>query len=350
MKATILGLGLATAAFAGSSVYLWNQLEIERVHSAQVEETTRELNARIAELEQARITFEKKRVDAANGVVAGKFGDATRAPPEPAATEKKAAEAHRPFWMTQHRSPTPAMQKLMVTQHRARTRRLYADVGDELGLSKEKTDKLIDLLTEQQTAGMIDLRQFKDPADMQRHYTETQRAMETAISDLLGPEKATALKAYQASMPARMEFEMLERQMFENDAALTEPQRKQLLSVYMEERDRVPMPEYRPDAEPLDNAKANNSWKDDFEKRVGDRAGNILDSTQLAAYNDIQQGQKEMRDHFAVPEMMPPAALRGQRGVGIAGGSAVTYSSAAPAYGVIMSADAPVVSQEAKKP
>ena len=54
MKTPVLALAIATAAFAGSSLYLWSQLREERARAAQVEDATRKLNERVAELEKAR--------------------------------------------------------------------------------------------------------------------------------------------------------------------------------------------------------------------------------------------------------------------------------------------------------
>jgi hypothetical protein len=47
MKAPVLGLLTASLALAGSSLYLWQQLRVERERSAQVQETTRQLEARL---------------------------------------------------------------------------------------------------------------------------------------------------------------------------------------------------------------------------------------------------------------------------------------------------------------
>ena len=50
MKAPILGLAVATAAFAGSSIYLWQQLDQERTRAAAVEQQAHELGTRLAEV------------------------------------------------------------------------------------------------------------------------------------------------------------------------------------------------------------------------------------------------------------------------------------------------------------
>ena len=43
-----------------------------------------------------------------------------------------------------------AFQKMMRAQMRAYNKQMYADVGAQLGLTREEVNKLIDLLTDQQ--------------------------------------------------------------------------------------------------------------------------------------------------------------------------------------------------------
>jgi len=81
MKTPVLALAIATAAFAGSSLYLWSQLREERARAAQVEDATRKLNERVAELEKARTPFSSQVVNG-NGVIYGQVtqGSADAAP------------------------------------------------------------------------------------------------------------------------------------------------------------------------------------------------------------------------------------------------------------------------------
>src|SRR5262245_51235070 len=156
MKTPVLGLAVATVAFAGSSVYLWQQLGEARTRAAQVEETARKLNARVAELESARAQFTQRRMEAPGGFMTRQFGQGGPPPPPSAdpSDEKKEGSPDKPTWTVMRRDPPPAMRRMMQNQVRMSTKRLYSDVGPKLGLGKDTATKLVDLLTEQQLANM----------------------------------------------------------------------------------------------------------------------------------------------------------------------------------------------------
>ena len=353
MKAPILGLAIATVAFGGSSVYLWQQLDQERTRAAAVEKQAAELGARLAQLEQQRPSFAGRHMTGSNGFIAGQFGNADPAgappPPPPAGEDPKSGKAdEQAVWTTLHRPDrSPAFQKMMRSQIRANNKRMYADVGTRLGLDKETTNKLIDLLTDQQVPDFNAPRDFNDPADWQRFQEEKQRQNQAQIAELLGSDKAVELQQYQESIPARMEVEMLARQLEGNDVALSNEQRQKLIDVYVQERQRVPMPEGYEGMDAEAYQKSVSAWQEDYNKRTAEEAARILNSEQLTAFNEIQQWQKEMRE--SMPALPAGAVPRMRRGM--VGGNAVMFSTAAPvALGatanVVVSTPAP----EQKKP
>lgn len=349
MKAPIIGLAMATAAFAGSSLYFWQQLENERERATQVEETTRQLNARIAELEKARMDFGQQRLASAEGHASAELRHVAP-PPGMEAAPQAGADPQKQVWTVTRTTPSPAMQKIMRNQARAHNKRMYGEAAKQLGLNKEQAEKLIDLLTDQQMSGMESPVQFTDHAEAEKHFADRQRANETELSDFLGPDKAQALRDYQATIPARMEFEFLSRQLAEQETPLTEAQSRKFLDAYLEERDRIPAPEYAAGMDHADYAKAANAWKDDYEKRVADQASRILDSKQLAAYSEIQQSQKEMRDQFAATGITPPPPGVARRAMGVS--NTMMYSTVSPAFvsGAIATAPAAPVVPAEKKP
>jgi hypothetical protein len=300
MKAPVLGLSIAVAAFAASSLYLWQQLELERERSAQVAETTRQLNQRVAELESTR--RQSMQLQASNGTtISGVFGAGPAPKPGASAASGPGAAGVEPGRLIglPHERP-PAMDKMLRWQIRADHKRMYADVGSVLGLSKEKSARLIDLLTEQQLGNFGSLGDSPwslDPAEARRRLEEAQRANDAAIEELLGPEKAQSLREYQQSLPARREFEMLVQQLEGNDVTLTPEQNRQLLAAYLEERKRVPMPQLDA-ADPKSYHQAYTDWQNDYSARVAAEARNILDTTQLGAFNEVQELQREMRSQF----------------------------------------------------
>jgi hypothetical protein len=341
MRAPILGLAIGTVAFASSSIYLWQQLRVERDHAAQVEKTTQELKARVAELEKVRIGFAPRREAGSAGFVSGSFraGESVALPAAPPSAAAKSGEPEQAVWTVHRQEPSPAMKKMMRMQMRASNKRLYADIGDRLGLNKDATNKLIDLLTDQQTSGMDFVLPGEDPAEVARHSEQMRRDNEMAINDLIGVDKAMALKDYQQTIPARMDVENLVRQLESNDVRVSEEQRKKLVDIYIEERARVPYPEPYEGIEPEAFGKSMAAWQDDYEKRVSAEAGRILDSNQLAAYNEIQQWHREMR-----AQITPVSAggMHLRRGVA---GNAVMFSTAAPAIAVDV-----IEEKEDKKP
>ena len=337
MKASGLSLLVATAAFGGSSLYLWSQLQAERERSAELTARSADLNARIAALEAARGEFEQRRFGNANtfgGHVLGGPGN----PPPPATvvagSENEGAQTSP--WTAR---PTPqrseAMQKMMRAQMRAHNKRLYADVGSELGLSKDQANKLIDLLTDQQSGGFEQYREGKDAEDFQNAWAEKQRRLQAEISELLGDDKAASLQEYQKSLPARQELEMLTRQLEGYDTPINDDQRKRLLKVMVEERDRVPAPDYVDGTDMEEFQKTRTAWEEDYNERVASQARNILNTEQINAYTEYQQAQKDMRAQFAT--LMPAGPRRMIRGVN---SNSVTFTNAAPAGGTIMSAEA----------
>jgi len=306
MKAPMLGLVVAAAACAASSLYLWHELDAQRAQAAKVEEANRTLQARLAELEGARSRFAQQRMGNAPGLAGGPMRAGV--PPPPSSPDTGITAQNEPggsppeVWQAAPPERSPAFKKVMHAQIRAANKRMYADLGGELGLDKDTTNKLIDLLTAQQVDGFDQFGPAMNPAESERKIAEIQRQDKAAIEDLIGPDKAQMLEEYQQSMPARAEFEMLARQLEANDSPLTAEQTKKLRAAYVEERARVPQPAYEETDGTSDKYfKAMTDWEDDYNKRVGEAAAGILNTQQLNTYNDIQQWQKEMRNGIALP-------------------------------------------------
>jgi len=308
---------VATVAFGGSSVYLWRQLDEERSRAIDVEQATRKLQARVVELESARTALHDARLGFDGGFAGGPPAP-PHSPPPPSVISSQtdqsdgAAPQLSP-WTIQRHEPPPAMKRMMRANMRTYNRRMYADVGEALGLDKQTAAKLVDLITEQQTAG-FDARSA-DPGEPVPDWDAIHRQQEKEIADLIGPDKMMSLEQYQQSMPARQEFAMLAQQLEGSDLPLTQDQSKKLLEAYVTERARVPVPTYTEGTDAADYAKAMKAWQADYAQRVSDEADRILNTDQLAAYNDIQQWQKEMREQMpAVLPAGPRGTVRGPRG------------------------------------
>jgi hypothetical protein len=234
---------------------------------------------------------------------------------------------------------------MMRSQVRANNKRMYADLGAQLGLNKEDASRLIDILTDQQVENFRGIRELSaDPAEHKRLMEEKHRANQAELEDFLGASKTAALRDYQETIPARQEMEQLARQLEGADASLTDDQRKRLLATFVDERKRIPAPNTSDYAKPEDYGKAYAQWQSDYNERVNAQARTILDSDQMTAYSEYQQWQKEMREQMAVRRQG-----RGPRG--ISGGN-VEFAVAAPIAGeaVIMTAPAPGPEERPRKP
>jgi hypothetical protein len=352
MKAPVLALAVASVAFGGTSIYLWQQLDQERSRSAAMERKAAELGTRLAALEKAGIPFAERHMASSGNYASGPPGTGVPSaapPPAPPGDNAPSAKSEaQPVWTMRQPDRSPAFQKMMRSQIRANNKRVYADIGPKLGLDKETANKLIDLLTDQQLPNFDAPRDANDPTGAEwPHYLEDrQRQNQAQIADLIGADKAMSLQEYQQSLPARMEVDMLARQLEGYDAALNPDQRQKLIDVYVEERKRVPMPQGYEGMDAESYQKSITAWQDDYNRRTTEEAARILNSEQLTAFNEMQQWQKEMRDNMANMPPAPAGVVRMRRGGNAVMFSTVGVVSAAGSVDVAVPAPAP----EQKKP
>jgi hypothetical protein len=326
MKSPILGLAMSTVAFGASSIYLWTQLDEQRVQSDAVQRAKTELTARIVELERRRAEFvEHRAAEPAQAAVAPH----TETTPGPGVTPPP--PENKQVWTALNadgRGPPQmpeAMVKMMRANVRAQNKRMYFDLQSKLGLTDDQTSDLFDLLADQQTAGFKGPRNQRTEATRETGEAE-QAKRQAAIEDLLGPAKAAQFADYQKTLPARSELMMISQQLEGVETPLTDSQRSRLLDTLVDERERIPMPTFGDGTSPEDMRKGFNDWQTDYEKRVTDAARSILTTEQLNTVNDYQQWQREMRQQFAQgPGGGPPVRMmRGDP----------TFFRAAPAGGV----------------
>jgi len=293
MKTSALGLSIAVVAFGASTIYLAMQLSEERALSGQLAETTRTLNARIAELEKSRAEPRYAMSGTFGGINTAPGSTISALPPPPAGGRSRAGEStpiNGPPLPTQ----SEAFRKMMRAQMRAQNKKIYADVGSQLGLSREDANKLIDLLTDQHSGGFA-ISDQTDPQERMRQMNDALRENEAKIADLLGPEKLKLLQQYQQTIPARQELDVLAHQIEGSDAAaLSDDQRKRLLAALVEERNRIPAPGYSRGTTGEEYRKSYTDWQDDYDARIAEQFRGILNTEQYAAYDQYQQWQKEM--------------------------------------------------------
>lgn len=322
MKPTMLGLIVSAAAFAGSTVYFWQQLGIERERATQVAAQTEALKQRIAQLEEARETLNP--FGPGEPPLAAPKGDhaMSSAPLTSGATSGPTSDSEVTVsgnqFSTRPHEPSAAMRKMMRAQLRSNNKRLYGDLVDQMGLSEEQANKFYDLLTDQQ-ANNFSMRGL-DPEEARAKMIQARKQHEAAIDDLLGADKVATYKEYQETMGVRAEVDMIARQLEAMEHSLSADQRKRLVAALIEEQRRVPQPEYSSygDGEMYNKALAD--WQVQYNERAADRARGILNTEQFSSYNEYQQWQAEMRENFRT---MPGRRTRG--------GNAMSMT-AAPAF------------------
>ena len=320
MKPTLLGLIVSAVAFAGSTVYFWQQLQIERDRADQVASQSEVLQQRVAELEQLRDEMGSLEFSGSESSVADPNAVAKSAAPTPGqAPVAGSATAPPGVFQVRPQEPTPAMLKMMRAQLRSNNKRLYAELVAQMGLSDEDANKFYDLLTDQQAANFGQVRTL-DVDEARAKLQQSRKQTQDAIENLLGPDKLATYQEYQETMGVRAEVDMIARQLEGLEHSLSVDQRKRLVTAMIEEQKRVPRPEYSSYGDAELYGKALTDWEAQYNERATDRARSILSGDQFASYSEYQQWQREMRENF---KTMPGRRTRG--------GNAVTFT-AAPAF------------------
>jgi hypothetical protein len=123
---------------------------------------------------------------------------------------------------------------------------------------------------------------------------------------------------------------MFAQQLEGNDVPLSNAQVEKLQDAYVEERARVPPPEFSFTGDPTTYIESMGEWQKDYNRRVGDRVATILNAEQLSVYNEIRQWQDQMQG--GVQFTSPVVGVTGMPAIG--GANVVTFSAAAPAIAV----------------
>ncbi len=296
MKPASLGLFIAATAFGASTIDLALQLRDERAQADEVAAQMQALQSRFDELERARAVFLPQPDDPSDSppeIMAR--GDtppsqhAVPTEPEPEAEPERGTRANRPPPET-----TEASRNVLRMNMRASNRRIYEDVEERLGLTKEQANQLIELLTSQQMARMEQARQGAGSGRGRGMMQPTQEEL-AAVASLIGSDRMALFQDYQKSVPARQEVQVLTRQLEGADLALSEDQRDRMIAALTEERERVTAPRFEDSASREEYAAAMSQWQEDYRERSASRARGILDSKHFKSYDQYQKWVAEMQ-------------------------------------------------------
>jgi hypothetical protein len=265
MSKSVVALILATLGCGSASAYLWQELRTER-------EQTQTLQARVAQLEQARsgtpATLPKPRemphpqeavgptpsepsasakkptplvgalASTASGFVA--FPGGTRMDPE---MQRRVQEN---FEQQQRLLKDPEYRDLMRHQQKMGMKRMYGDMEIMLDMSKEEADRVLDVLAEQQVRSMEQQRPFMVPPDgsppdeaaIREHHRalqEIQRKNDAELAAAMG-SKYRDWQEYQQTMGARQQVMRLRETLAGSDEPIRQDQVKPLVQAMAREQ------------------------------------------------------------------------------------------------------------------
>lgn len=145
----------------------------------------------------------------------------------------------------------------------AALRRLYDGLGRELALEAEQQAQVLQLLINQQIEQLDTFRQFAhDPAAMNQAMTELLDRNQTALMTALG-DKYLAFEDYQKSLGERMQIEQAALQLEAAGVPLRDEQRRRVLDVMVDERERTPRPAWTAGTSPEQALAQQREWQDD---------------------------------------------------------------------------------------
>lgn len=347
MKTLILVLVVATASLAVASVQFAQQASAQRERAETETRLRHKQEALVADLQRHKTRLERE--------VAMLREQDTPAPP-PVAAAPRPERPHAPgaatFAMAEvapagappppvefrGRSPfeSPAARNFMRTRMKMSIRRLYGDAGQALGLSPEKSNQLLDLLAEQQTRNIGDIRnKVPEGQTIQQYFQDLQKKNNDEITALIGQDKADEWAAFQKSLPERSQLGVVRDQLEQAGVPMTESQRTQMLAAIMEESQRMPRPTPSQGLPPEEMMAQMNQWQNEYDKALLDRAKLVLNTEQYNAYKEYQDWQTEMRN--SLPRGPWPGggmAVRGVTAVGpgaMVSGPVVNFATAVPA-------------------
>jgi hypothetical protein len=296
-------LAVATVGLGSASVYLYTELDTARGRADAEAALRLDQEARIQALEEMRLGLEQQLQLAAENaggwnMVADGSGAAAAPPPPGPATGAGEPGNRGPGRGFDGRNSfrnimnTPEGRKALVAVQKMGLRATYKDLAKELNLSSDQASQLMDLLAKQQMEQMDGFRQNRgDPAAMtQTNNSERQRQNEIELMTLLG-DKYQKYESYQDTLGERTQVENLGVQFAASSLPLADSQKKQLMTVMVEERQVSPQPQWSRDLPPQDNMAQMRKWQEDYNKRVGERLSAVLSAEQLTQYKEIQTAQ-----------------------------------------------------------
>ena len=202
----------------------------------------------------------------------------------------------------------PAMREMMREQQKAAINMMYAGLLKELNLSPEEKDKFKALLTDAQmrtienAQGLFGDKKEVMPEEVEKLAAEAKNQTDADIKALLGDERFALYEDYKKNMTERMQLDQFKTRLAAEKLPLQDNQSAQLLQIMKEEKAAVPpvIPTDNSQFPKKESMTAENldrqwAWMEDYNRRVLERAGQVLTPEQLKQYREFQEQQASMQ-------------------------------------------------------
>jgi hypothetical protein len=190
----------------------------------------------------------------------------------------------------------PALRSAFRAQQRAAVLQLYGDLLRSWHLPADKSDRLLDLLAEQQLQEMD--RSLAQATGSAPGVPASDNSDE--INALLTEQQRAQLTKQQASLSERLTVSALSDELSLAQMPLTDTQRDQLTQIMYDERTAISAPDVQGSAASSPDAqRALADWESALEQRVQDRAATVLTDAQQSRYEQFMTRQREARNAFA---------------------------------------------------
>ena len=202
-----------------------------------------------------------------------------------------------------HQLSDPALRSALRGQQRSAVLQLYGDLLRTWHLPADKSDRVLDLLAEQQLQEMEQSLNASDPGSSATAKASTEAALSATNDELntvLSDQQRKELQRQQDSLSERLTVGSLADELSLAQMPLSDGQREQLTQVMVDERKAVPVPDVStfPPNSP-DAQRALDDWQTALDQRVQDRAATILTSDQQTRFEQFMARQREARSAFA---------------------------------------------------
>ena len=197
----------------------------------------------------------------------------------------------------------PALRSVFRSQQRSAVLQMYGDLLRSWHLPADKSDRVLDLLAEQQLQEMEQSLNASDPSSTGAGKASTDAAVAASADELdavLTDQQRKELQRQQDSLSERVNVGSFADELSLAQMPLTGGQREQLTQVMVDERKAVPVPDVSAFAANSPEAqRAMEEWQSALDQRVQDRAATVLTNDQQTRFEQFMTRQREARNAFA---------------------------------------------------